>query len=217
MSFPNTKGDTVKVNVYLDGSNNARLGEETGPLMISNTHVDTDDFGDVKLWFVLSGGEVHVLQFDEFDEGDTNKFTFDDLTAQKTLTSGALTATQDGTLQALTLGSLGNINLGWNSTSDELHFNPTGYVAESENGLEVVPSEAGANVSLALTSPLEDSDEAQGGADDDFVVDFTYDATDKELDVNAPSSSLGFYADAENKEYSDTDVKMYVSWKGAVF
>ncbi|MBN2367769.1 S-layer protein [Candidatus Woesearchaeota archaeon] len=217
LKFTNTKGDEVVVPVYLDGSNNVKLGDgDTGLLLAASGDVDTDTVDDVKLWVVLTGGEVHVLEFVDFDD-ETDKFEFDDLTEGGTLTSSALSTTDGSAQEALTLGSLGSVTLGFDETSNVLNFTASGNTAETEYGMQVAVAESGANVTVTLTSPLADSD-VQTAADV-FRVDFIYDSSDEELDVGAPSVSTGdaFVASGVDAEYDDSDVLHYVSVKGVLF
>ena len=220
-TFNNKKGQEVVLEWHYDSA--IALGDSSsGPLLwqaVANQNatfngtisVDTDDDPDVKLWFVLEGGEVHILEFSEWDDDD-NKATFDDLTSGNEVTSAAFTATA-GALESVVLGSLGSIQLAFNEADNVLWFNATPYVAETELGAELRIINATA---INITSPDEDSDKQT--ADDEFRLQLTYDSSDTEIDVSAPTNlSSAWIASSENKEYNDNDVQMYASTKGLVF
>jgi hypothetical protein len=239
LTFKNTKGDEVVVDYYMsaaaratptdksttygtDGTTITPGDTTSGPILfqagttavIQNvSNVSTTTFPDVKLWYVLNGGELHLLEFDEFDE-DNNKLTFEDLTSGSSVKTSALSAVA-GALESVTLGSLGSIQLGYNSASTELLFNATANVAETMYGGEIALSTTNGTL-FTLVSPTEDSDEAQSG-DETFTVAATFDTTDDEIDLSAPTTSGTFHASAVNKEYNDNDVQMFVSTKGVVF
>jgi hypothetical protein len=225
-TFNNLEGSEVVVDFYLDGSNNVILGEETGPLMYTATANTTDvsqagstvesavigTYPEPKLWYVLSNGELHLLEFDDYDD-DTNKIEFNDLSTGKSITTSALSAVI-GDLEDLTVGSLGTAQLGYHEASDILYFNATGQVAQSEYGLEITPANGATNATLTLTSPDEDSDVQE--ADNTVLITAVYDTTDEEVDVATPYLSAGaaLHASSVDKEYSDSDVAMYSTVKG---
>jgi hypothetical protein len=223
--FNNLEGNEVVVDFYLSGTN-VLLGLETGPLMYTATanstdvstaattveYEDIDTYTEPRLWYVLSNGELHLLEYDDYDD-DTNKIEFNDLTTGKSITTSALSATV-GDLEDLTVGSLGTAQLGYHEANNILYFNATGYVAQSEYGLEIVPAVGTTNSTLTLTSPDEDSDVQS--ADNSVLLTAVYDSTDEEVDMATPylSSGTAFHASSVDKEYSDSDVGMYSTIKG---
>lgn len=222
-TFKNTKGEDVVVDFYSEGST-VTFGDSTsGPLLfqaVANQNAtfngtisrDTDTYPDTKLWYVLAGGEVHVLQFSDFDD-DNNKLEFEDLTSGKDVKTAALTGIV-GVLEHVTLGSLGTIQVAWDG-NNVLWFNATGVTAESMYGAEIAPTTVNNTGQITITSPDEDS--TVQAADEVFTLGLQYDGTNTELDVIAPTTGGTFHKSGGNKDYNDNNVLMYMSAKGAMF
>ncbi|MEK6916207.1 MAG: hypothetical protein AABW92_00530 [Nanoarchaeota archaeon] len=223
-TFKNKKGQEVNLE-WFSNSSQSLLGDSSTGLLLwqavatqnstfnSTISVDTDTVADVKLWVVLEGGEVHILEFSEYDDDD-NKVTFDDITSGNEVKTAALSATL-GVLESVTFGSLGTFQLGFSESDGWLYFNATGNVAESELGAKINIVNATA---ITITSPNEDSDKQS--ADNVFRLQLSYDSTDTELDLYTPTKTSGtafLTMSSNNKEYNDNDVSMYVTEKGALF
>lgn len=216
LKFKNLNGDDVEVDMYV-ATNVVRFGDSsTGPLLWQTGEVDVDGDPDAKLWYVLSNGELHILEYDDFDS-DTNKIDFNDLTDGKSYTTSALSAV-GGTKETVTLGSLGNIVLGFKASDNILNFSVTGTVAQTEKGAEITLNESISNAAVYITSPNEDSS-VQGSTDDVFNVTMSYDSSDTEIDIAEPQVLAGaaWHAEDEDKVYNDNDVQMYMSIKGIMF
>jgi len=243
LTFKNTKGDDVSVPFYMSAANRTTTGVPNGmraygtdgttitpgdglpgPLLYYSgtaaniatlNNVSTTTYSDVMLWYVVSGGEVHVLQFSDYDD-DNNKIEFEDLTAQETVKTGTLSVVTGVLQEGVTLGSLGSIDVGYDETNNILVYNATGNIAETEYGAEVTLSATNGTL-VTVKSLASKSDEAQS-ADETFTFIGSYDSTNTEIDLSAPTTDLTFHTTgAKNQKYNDNNVQMYMSTKGVMF
>ena len=235
LTFLNTDGKEITIPWTYDSA--WYLGEGSGideRIYLNNQYCDFTVSGDAtdcegaQFFYVVSGGEAHLMELKDVDFTD-DKVTINDLTyGSEKVTSNVDLEVKGAHVISLPAGA-GTVSLnvtnatgGTGSTPALLYFQGTGSGGYANtkytdtNGIKL-SAVSGAPASLKTFEFMEDdsSDTYITGKDNAVVsVNFTWDDTDDEIHVDAPVFDIGIAASAKDFSDSNNDDKWYVTYWG---